>query len=62
MTNAAAWDAKIFPAKQGLVDWGLDSSLSAVSFAGAWLGAVLARRVSNLWLRQVFISAVVVMA
>jgi uncharacterized membrane protein YfcA len=45
-----------------VVNWRLDLSLSAASFAGAWFGAVLARWVSNLWLRRVFIGAVVVMA
>jgi uncharacterized membrane protein YfcA len=54
--------ATLIFAKQGLVDGRLGLSLSAASFAGAWLGAVLARRVSNLGLRRVFIGAVVVMA
>ena len=54
--------ATLIFAGKGLVDWGLGLGLSAASFAGAWLGAALARRVSNLWLRRVFIGAVVVMA
>ena len=46
---------------QGIVDWKLGLLLSAVSFAGAVLGATFARRMSDLWLRRVFLTAVVVL-
>jgi hypothetical protein len=46
---------------QGIIDWKLGFLLSAVSFAGAVLGATLARRMSDLWLRRIFFSAVVLL-
>ena len=46
---------------QGIIDWKLGFLLSAVSFAGAVLGATFARRMSDLWLRRVFLTAVVVL-
>jgi uncharacterized protein len=49
-------------AREGLVDWQLGLILSVASFAGGLLGAVLAKRVSNLWLRRIFVVAVIVMA
>jgi uncharacterized membrane protein YfcA len=49
-------------AREGLVDWRLGLILSAASFAGGLLGAVLAKRVSNFWLRRIFVVAVIVMA
>jgi uncharacterized membrane protein YfcA len=49
-------------AREGLVDWRLGLILSVASFAGGLLGAVLAKRVSNLWLRRIFVVAVIVMA
>ena len=45
---------------QGIVDWKLGLSLSAVSFAGAIL-ATLARKMSNLWLRRIFLMTVVIL-
>jgi uncharacterized membrane protein YfcA len=47
---------------QGVIDWKMGLILGAVSFAGAILGGVTARRMSNLWLRRVFLAAVIVMA
>jgi hypothetical protein len=49
-------------AREGLVDWRLGLILSPASFAGGLLGAVLAKRVSDLWLRRIFVVAVIVMA
>ena len=46
---------------QGIIDWQLGVLLSAVSFAGAVLGATFARRMSDLWLRRIFLTAVVVL-
>jgi uncharacterized membrane protein YfcA len=41
---------------RGLIDWKLGFFLCAASFAGAMLGAVLARKTSDLWLRRVFLT------
>jgi uncharacterized protein len=49
-------------AKEGLVNWRLGLFLSVASFGGGLLGAVLAKRLSNLWLRRTFVVAVIVMA
>ena len=46
---------------QGIIDWRLGFLLGAVSFAGAVLGATFARRMSDLWLRRVFLTVVVVL-
>ena len=46
---------------QGIIDWRLGFLLSAVSFAGAVIGATFARRMSDLWLRRVFLTTVVVL-
>ncbi len=43
-------------------DWNPGLLLGGVSFAGAVLGAVLALQISNLWLRRIFLSAVLVLA
>ncbi len=47
---------------QGLLDWNLGLFLGGVSFAGAIVGAVLARRMSNFWLRRAFLTAVIALA
>ena len=47
---------------EGLIDWKLGIVLGIVSFAGAVLGAVLARRMGNVWLRRVFLATVVILA
>ena len=47
---------------EGLIAWKLGIALGVVSFAGAVLGAVLARRMGNVWLRRIFVAAVVVLA
>jgi uncharacterized protein len=49
-------------ARQGLIDWNLGLLLSTVSFVGAVLGAALARKMSNLWLRRIFLTTVVCLA
>jgi uncharacterized membrane protein YfcA len=49
-------------ASQGLVDWQLGVPLSVVSFLGAMLGAMLARRMSEFWLCVVFRVAVACLA
>jgi uncharacterized protein len=56
-----AFAALVF-VREGLVDWPLGLILSAVRFAGGSLGAVLAQWVSNLWLRRIFVTSVIVMA
>ena len=54
--------ATVVFAVQGLIDWQLALALGGVSFAGALAGATLARRVGNVWLRRVFLLAVVALA
>ena len=46
----------------GLIDWKMGICLGVVSFAGAVLGAALARRMGNVWLRRVFLAAVIILA
>lgn len=53
--------AAVFAA-QGLIDWHLGVVLSGVGLAGGLVGAVLAQWVSNVWLRRVFLAAVIVLA
>jgi uncharacterized membrane protein YfcA len=49
-------------AHEGIIDWKLGIVLGAVSFAGAVVGAVAAQRLGNVWLRQVFLTAVIALA
>jgi uncharacterized membrane protein YfcA len=49
-------------AREGIIDWKLGIVLSAVSFAGAVVGAVAARRLGSVWLRRVFLTAVIALA
>jgi uncharacterized membrane protein YfcA len=53
--------AAVFAA-QGLIDWNLGVVLSGAGLAGGFLGAVLAQRVGNVWLRRVFLAAVIALA
>ena len=46
---------------QGIIDWKLGLLLSAVTFTGAVLGATFARKMSNVWLRRIFLTAVVIL-
>jgi uncharacterized membrane protein YfcA len=46
----------------GTVNWTLSLSLGLVAFAGAYVGARLARKLPLIWLRRVFIAAVALMA
>jgi uncharacterized protein len=47
---------------EGIIDWNLGIQLGAVSFAGAVIGALAAQRMSNVWLRRVFLTAVIALA
>jgi uncharacterized membrane protein YfcA len=47
---------------EGIIDWPLSLPLSVVSFLGAIVGAVVARRMTNVWLRRVFLTAVIALA
>jgi uncharacterized membrane protein YfcA len=47
---------------EGLIDWKLGIILGVVSFAGAALGSALASRMSNAWLRRVFLAVVLILA
>ena len=46
----------------GLVDFKLGLMLAAVMFAGAYAGAHYASRMSEVWLRRIFLSTVVLLA
>jgi hypothetical protein len=48
--------------RQGLVDFKLGLMLAAVMFAGAYAGAHYASRMSEVWLRRIFLSTVVLLA
>jgi uncharacterized membrane protein YfcA len=54
--------ATLLFAMRGMIDWKLGAILSLAAFTGALVGAVFARRMSNLWLRRVFLGAVVILA
>jgi uncharacterized membrane protein YfcA len=49
-------------ATEGIIDWKTSLPLSVVSFAGAVVGAVVARKMSNMWLRRLFPTAVIALA
>jgi uncharacterized protein len=54
--------ATVVFAARGLIDWRLGLILSFVSFAGAALGAMIARNLSNAFLRRVFLVAIAAIA
>ena len=47
---------------QGLVDYRLGIMLAVVMFAGAFAGAHFAARMNEIWLKRIFLAAVVVLA
>jgi uncharacterized membrane protein YfcA len=47
---------------QGLVDYTLGIILSVTMFAGAYAGAHYASRMNDVWLRRIFIAAVILLA
>lgn len=47
---------------RGLVDYRLGIILSVAAFAGAIIGARLALKLDNVWLRRIFLASVVVLA
>lgn len=47
---------------QGLVDYKLGLILGATMFAGAYVGAHYATKVSDMWLRRIFLTAVILLA
>jgi uncharacterized membrane protein YfcA len=49
-------------AAEGLIDWKMSLPLSMAFFVGAVVGALLARKLSNVWLRRIFLTAVIVLA
>lgn len=53
--------AAIF-AGQGLIDWHVGLVLSVSAFAGGFVGSALASRMNNLWLRRIFLAAVIALA
>jgi uncharacterized membrane protein YfcA len=49
-------------AVQGLIDWKLAFILGGAAFAGGLVGAALAQKISNVWLRRVFLAVVIALA
>jgi hypothetical protein len=47
---------------QGLVDYRLGIFLSVAMFAGAYAGAHFATKMNDIWLRRIFIAAVILLA
>lgn len=49
-------------AREGIINWEAGAVLGVASFFGGIVGAVLAKRMSNLWLRRIFLTFVVALA
>jgi uncharacterized membrane protein YfcA len=49
-------------ALKGAIDWQLAGVLGLTAFASSFLGARLARRIPEVWLRRIFVAAVTVLA
>jgi len=47
---------------RGLVDYRLGIVMGVVMFAGALIGGRVALRLSNAWLRRIFLTAVIALA
>jgi hypothetical protein len=47
---------------RGLVDYRLGILLGIIMFVGAFIGGHITLRVSNLWLRRIFLAAVIALA
>jgi len=62
LNAASSLVATVVFAWEGLIEWKLGIVLSVVSFAGAVLGAALARKMSDVLLRRVFLAAVIILA
>ncbi len=54
--------ATVIFAREDIIDWNLGLLLGAVCFGGAVVGAAMAQKMSNVWLRRVFLTAVVALA
>jgi len=54
--------ATIIFAWRGLVDYRLGISLGIIMFIGAYIGGHLTLKLSNLWLRRIFMAAVIALA
>lgn len=54
--------ATIWFAFQGLIEWRLGFLLSVASLTGGFIGAVAARRLNSVWLRRIFLIAVIGLA
>ena len=62
MNAASSLVAVLIFAGRGMIDWRLGALLSFTMFLGATVGAHLTLRLSDLWLRRVFVSVVVLLA
>jgi uncharacterized membrane protein YfcA len=54
--------AAIIFATRGLIDWNLGMILIGAAFPGGLVGALIAQRIGNVWLRRVFLVAVIAIA
>lgn len=54
--------ATLIFAWQGLIDWPLGLILSASMFGGAFIGARIAIKLDNAWLRRIFLVSVILLA
>jgi uncharacterized membrane protein YfcA len=57
LLNISCFDGRVYLAHE-LADYRLGLILGAAMFVGAFIGARLAVRISNEWLRRVFLTAV----
>lgn len=49
-------------AREGIINWEVGIVLGIASFVGGLVGAVVVQRMSNVWLRRIFLSVVVALA
>lgn len=47
---------------QGLVDYKIGAILAVTMFAGAYTGAHVVTKLSDVWLKRIFIAAVLILA
>jgi uncharacterized membrane protein YfcA len=47
---------------QGLIDFRLGVALGVAAFIGSLIGARIAMRINNVWLRRIFLGAVIILA
>lgn len=48
--------------REGIINWEAGIVLGVASFVGGLVGAVVTQRMSNVWLRRIFLTVVVALA